>query len=283
MEKHGWTRTHIWSHIQCTPDIPRSISSQLLTIDIHCSPFRARHGCLPWDHSLAKFYLRIHCTVWGIVLYGTATHRECIVQGKTGWFWIHVHTFSKAGKVHMLGGTRWSGRSSTPDLEGLPDMADLPDLVIPEVDKTPCPARVTQWLSRPGALTREHSRFIAHLILIFVKISRFLSSCDKIPSNMDIPNDRYTSPLFISTNQYLYCLISACFTHFSFMNQVRSLPAVKWWMGGGTYHPKLVYWMAMALNFGDVRLTLSKGLTVLWLIMFEFLSETIYGRHWELT
>ena len=38
-------------------------------------------------------------------------------------------------------------------MEGLPDLADLPDLVIPDVDKTALSTRGTQCLSRPGAHT----------------------------------------------------------------------------------------------------------------------------------
>ena len=40
-------------------------------------------------------------------------------------------------------------------MEGLPDLADLPDLVIPDVDKTALSTRWNQCLSRPGAHTRH--------------------------------------------------------------------------------------------------------------------------------
>ena len=43
------------------------------------------------------------------------------------------------------------GRSTTPDVEGLLDLADLPDLVIPDVDKTALSTTGTRCLSRPGA------------------------------------------------------------------------------------------------------------------------------------
>ena len=43
----------------------------------------------------------------------------------------------------------WSGRSSTPNVEGLPDLADLPDLVIPDVDKT------ALWLGDCGVLVGQ--------------------------------------------------------------------------------------------------------------------------------
>ena len=42
-----------------------------------------------------------------------------------------------------------TGRSSTPNVEGLPDLADLPDLVIPDVDKT------ALWLGDCGVLVGQ--------------------------------------------------------------------------------------------------------------------------------
>ena len=46
-------------------------------------------------------------------------------------------------------GATFTGLSSTPNVEGLPDLADLPDLVIPDVDKT------ALWLGDCGVLVGQ--------------------------------------------------------------------------------------------------------------------------------
>ena len=46
----------------------------------------------------------------------------------------HLSDRGTHGKQSQMYLQCWSGRSSTPNVEGLPDLADLPDLVIPDVD-----------------------------------------------------------------------------------------------------------------------------------------------------
>ena len=67
--------------------------------------------------------------------------------------WISNYTHSILWGVFTYARPRYTGRSSTPDVEGLPDLAYLPDLVIPDVDKTALSTRGTRCLSRPGAHT----------------------------------------------------------------------------------------------------------------------------------